>query len=124
MRVLLLAAVFGALAACGPAAGCEMSGPVGVYNGYGTGADFLLEGEAEARAYIRGFVNGILVSVFVKADESCVNGVQECLVNKTDFQLAAILRKYLNNDPKIWDQRLNGLTFTALLYPCLKPKEP
>jgi hypothetical protein len=110
---VLILAVTSLFATPSLARSCTLSGPVSLYNGFGNGEGWLKENEAEARGYVRGFVNGMFISLFYKADESCVARSYQCLVGKTDSQLAAILRKYLNDNPDKWDSPLPGLTYTA-----------
>jgi len=102
-----------------PASACKIGGPVRIQNGFGTGEEWLAAKESAARAYVRGYINGLFMSAVIGAQESCLDRIAGCIEGKTDRQMAAILRKYLNDHPEEWHLPLAMTTYQALTASCL-----
>jgi hypothetical protein len=108
----------------GPALACKIGGRVTIQNGFGTGEEWLAAKEPAARAYVRGYINGLFMSVVIGADETCLDKIADCIEGKTDRQMAAILRKYLNDHPEEWHLPLAMTTYQALTASCLAGGPP
>jgi hypothetical protein len=115
-----LAASFVLLAISGdPAPACTLGGQVGIHDGFGIAEQWLDAKEPAARAYVRGYINGLFMSAVIGAKESCLDRIADCTQGKTDRQLAALLRKYLTEHPEEWHLPLAATTYRALTASCL-----
>ena len=71
----------------------------------------------ERNAYTRGFVNGLLASVFLRVDDK--TKLQVCIAGMSgDHQLTAIIQKYINDHPKDWQLPLAEVGFRAIADAC------
>lgn len=119
MRLLRhILAVGWSLLACSASAqsvapGCPTQ-PVYVGGGFNRGEDLFHMSEGELRSTVSGFVNGLMVSTVVGADEGCMRFHENCFSGKTDSQLAAVVRQFLAENPGRWDQPAAILTVAAL----------
>lgn len=87
--------------------------------GFITGQECLgLVETGNLKDYMVGFVNGLSVSTFVGAPFSCLKPFQECLVGRSDTQLAAVLEKWLRENPSHWHEPCNVLTWLAISDMC------
>ena len=106
---------------CGNAAaqdGCP-EGPQFVFNGFMTGQDCLDLAEGQyLDAYMAGFVNGLYISPFVGASSSCIEPIRTCLAGTTGRQLAAVMERWLRENPSRWHQPCHGLTWMAIRDMC------
>lgn len=93
---------------------------VEVTNGFLKGRDYLDMDTAEKRAYAMGAINGMLVAPLFLAPQERVKWLETCTANMTDDQIAAILTKYLRDNPGEWHRNLNVLTFNAMSGACPK----
>ena len=96
---------------CDPSLACSIGGQVRIHDGFSTGEQWLGSKEPAARAYVRGYINGLFISVVIGAQESCVDRIADCTDGKTDHQLAAMLRKYLSDHPEEWHLPLATTTY-------------
>lgn len=88
--------------------------------GFFTGKDYLDMSDTEQRAYITGEINGMLVAPFFGAPEENLNWLKTCSAKMSDEQLAAILTKFLRDQPDQMQTNLNVVTFNALRAACQK----
>jgi hypothetical protein len=90
--------------------------PVGtlVKPGFGTGSDYLEMTKAEKWAYAMGAVNGMHNAPIFGAPENRTKWFDNFLAGMTDDQVAAIITKFLNDNPERWHEPLNILTYDAL----------
>lgn len=88
--------------------------PVYVHNGIGTGQDYLKMTESEKRAYAMGAINGMLVSPLLGAPKDKMLWLESYVENMTDEQIAAILTKYLQDNPGRWHDGLNVIMYSAM----------
>lgn len=109
------------LMVCGNAAaqdGCP-EGPQLFAGGFMTGQECLdLAEGGYLGAYMMGFVNGLYVSTFVGASYSCIEPINQCLLRTTDTQLAAVMEKWLRENPSRWHEQCNALTWVAIYDMC------
>lgn len=106
--------------ACDPARACALDAQAKLYDGFDTGEQWLKVKEPAARAYVRGYLNGLFMSAIVGAQESCLDRISICIEGKTDQQLAALLRKYLDDHPAERQLPLTTTTYNALTASCLR----
>jgi hypothetical protein len=85
-----------------------------IQNGFGTGQDYLKMTKSQQRAYAMGVVNGILLSPLFGAPKGEMKWFESYIVGMSDEQVAAILLKYLENNPGRWHDRLNILAYSAI----------
>ena len=101
-------------------------------NGFGTGLDFverrseMYMGPRERMVYARGLINGLSASGLLGASNSRIEALQTCMTGMTDVQVAAILEKYITDNPKEWHRSLSSIGFSAIgkacdLFPVTKP---
>lgn len=96
---------------------------VNISRGYFTGRDYFEMSDTEKRAYATGAVNGMLVAPFFGAPEERLRWFKTCTAKLSDEQLAAILARYISNDPNQLSMSLNVVTFNALKDACDKMKQ-
>ena len=106
---------------CGNAAaqdGCPEV-PVTYFFGFMTGQECLALAETGyLNGYMAGFMNGLSVSTVVGASYSCIEPINQCLGGTTDTQLAAVMEKWLRENPARWHERCNVLTWVAISEMC------
>jgi hypothetical protein len=96
--------------------------PYTAFDGYDTAQGLQRLSDHNLASYVRGFVNGILISTATGAPETCVDQLKKrCLTGRNDQQLAAILRKYLVEHPEEWHWSANIVSWKALFVPCRGP---
>jgi hypothetical protein len=90
--------------------------------GFFTGKDYLEMSDNERRAYATGAINGMLVAPFFGAPEENVNWLKTCTAKMSDEDVAAILSRYIGEQPNQLNYNLNVLTFNAMKSACPKSK--
>ncbi|HEU4933941.1 MAG TPA: hypothetical protein VFT48_17775 [Pyrinomonadaceae bacterium] len=88
--------------------------------GFFSGKDYLDMSDTEKRAYVTGQINGMLVAPFFGAPEENLNWLKSCSSKMSDEDLAAILSRYLRDQPGQMQTNLNVVTFNALREACRK----
>lgn len=88
--------------------------------GFFTGKDYLEMTATEQRAYITGQINGMLVAPFFGAPDEGLAWLKTCSAKMSDEQLAAIVNRYIHDQPDQMQSNLNVVTFTALRDTCRK----
>ena len=69
--------------------------------------------------YMMGFANGLFVSSLAGAPLSCVGSFKRrCFAGRTNSQLAAVLEKWLRENPSRWHEPCNFLTWVAISDMC------
>ena len=95
--------------------------PVRVSNGIMTGEQFLRSyNAAEQAAYAAGFTNGLLATPFVSTDRGAVDELQQCIIGRTNTQMAEVIRRYINDRPERWNEPLLALGWGAIVASCSK----
>jgi len=85
-----------------------------IAGGFGKGQDYLKMSEKEKRAYAIGAMNGMIVAPFFDAPEKSTKWLSDYLKGVSDEQVAAIITKYLKDNPELWHLGLNALTYKAI----------
>lgn len=93
--------------------GCPTE-PVYIPNGFGTGEVLYNLSERDLRAEVRGFVNGLFASAAIGANAKCMEFYDACLRSKTDTQLTAVVRRFLEENPARWNQPAGILMYSAI----------
>jgi hypothetical protein len=92
--------------------------PVLIQNGFGTGEEYLKMSPLEQRAYAMGIVNGMLLAPLFGAPKDRMFRFESCVTGMTDSQVAAILTKYLRDNPGRWHETPHAPMYTALMKAC------
>jgi len=85
-----------------------------IHNGFGTGQGYVEMSDAQKKAYAAGMVNGMLMAPLFGASKDEMKWLEAYLENMTDQQVAAIITKYLNDNPGRWHEGLHVLSFVAI----------
>jgi len=88
--------------------------------GFFNGKDYLDMSDTEKRAYVTGEINGMLVAPFFGAPEENVAWLKTCSAKMSDEDLAAILTRFIRDQPGQMQTNLNVVTFNALREACKK----
>jgi len=88
--------------------------PILVHNGFGTGQDYIKMSESQKRAYAMGSINGMIIAPLLGAPKDKMGWLESYVENMTDEQVAAILSKYLQDNPGRWHDGLNVLMYSAV----------
>ena len=88
--------------------------------GFFSGKDYLDMSDTEKRAYVTGEINGMLVAPFFGAPEENLNWLKTCSSKMSDEDLAAILSRFIRDQPGQMQTNLNVVTFNALREACKK----
>ena len=85
-----------------------------IHNGFGTGQDYIKMNQSQKRVYAMGSINGILLAPFFGASKEKMQWFESYVENMTDEQVAAILSKYLEDNPGRWHDGLHILMYSAI----------
>lgn len=88
--------------------------------GFFSGKDYLDMSDTEKRAYVTGEINGMLVAPFFGAPEENLAWLKTCSAKMSDEDLAAILTRFIRDQPGQMQTNLNVVTFNALREACKK----
>ena len=88
--------------------------------GFFSGKDYLDMSDTEKRAYVTGEINGMLVAPFFGAPEENLAWLKTCSGKMSDEDLAAILSRFIRDQPGQMQTNLNVVTFNALREACKK----
>ena len=122
-RALLLGtAMF--LSSCQVSAHAEACGPIGhaiVSQGYMNGTDLSRWDNAAIEAYSMGFLDSLLAGTLFGMPDTCRVSIKRCVEGRNSVQIAAMVRKYLNDNPGRWHEAGSVALYNALLRECLYP---
>lgn len=104
--------------------GLALSQVVEIHNGFGTGEEYLEMSLKEQRTYAMGLVNGMLLAPMFGAPKTRMLRLEQCITGMTDTQVAAILSKYLRDNPSRWHETPHTSMYAALIDSCPKPIAP
>ena len=91
---------------------------VWVPNAFMTGQRYLALPADNQAAYVMGLVDGVYIGPLFGASEASVIAVQNCLQARTNFQIAAILSKYIQDHPERWHEGAHLLFNSRMLELC------
>ena len=89
-----------------------------VHNGFATGQKYLEMNVAQKKAYAMGAMDGMLLAPLMGAPKKDMAWLETCAENMTDVQVAAILTKYLENNPGQWHESAHVSMFSAMMDAC------
>ena len=98
----------------------DIDGPVLIKTGFLSGYDYQGLSPQRRRAYAIGFLDGLLVAPFFSAPKTELSWVENCIIGMTDHQVAAILDKYLRDNPARWHETMNVIAWVAIKEGCKK----
>jgi len=85
-----------------------------LHNGFGNGQTYIEMSASEKRAYAMGAINGMIIAPIFGAPRDKMEWFEAYVENMTDEQVAAILTKYLQDNPGRWHYGLNILMYEAI----------
>lgn len=92
-----------------------------VKSGFYKGNDYRrLEGD-QKWTYLTGIVEGMLLAPVFGAPRSRVAWLEECIVGMTNEQIAAIVEKFLTENPGRWQEPMHFLAHQAMFDACKRP---
>lgn len=95
---------------------------VTISQGFLSGEEYLNLDTTGKRSYAMGVLSGMLTAPLFGAPEEKVSWLSSCAVNMSDEQVAAILTKYLRDNPGKWQYAMNVTSFNAMRASCPHPK--
>lgn len=98
--------------------GASAQEPVEIHNGFLTGEEFLNMSDSEKRAFSMGTINGMLLAPFLGAPKERMSRIESCVEGMTGLQVAAILEKYLRDNPSRWHETPHSPMWAALVDAC------
>lgn len=122
MKHVLVAVV---LIACTPNYTNSQKEPVvTISEGFTKGQAYLDMNANQKRVYARGVMDGLLAAQLFGAPKEKVKWFDDCTNDMTDEQVAAILTKYLRDNPANWHLPMNVLTYNAIRGVCPLTAKP
>jgi hypothetical protein len=97
---------------------------VEIHNGFGTGQAYIKMDESEKRTYAMGAINGMLLAPLFGAPKDRTKWFESYIENMTDEQVAAILTKFLRDNPGRWHEGLHALMYSAIRDAYRKSRTP
>jgi hypothetical protein len=84
--------------------------------GFYTGNDYLKLGENSRRTYVTGIIDGFHLA-FGESPKS-LKWITNCTKGKDNFQITAIVDKFLSENPQRWPEPMNVLVYDSLVNIC------
>ncbi len=75
-----------------------------IHNGFLKGEEFRQTPATQQRAYVMGYVDGLLVSPLLGAEKSKMKWVDALVEGMSADQITAILLSYLQRNPESWNE--------------------
>jgi hypothetical protein len=94
--------------------------PVTIHDGFLTGQQFRDLPESARKFYAAGVVDGAFLAPLFGAPKPRLQWLETCAVGMTDIQVAAIILKFLSDNPGRWHQPVHASAYAALLQACPK----
>lgn len=89
-----------------------------IHTGFITGQKFRDLSELQKRSYAAGMLDGMLLAPLFGAAKERTGWFEACVTGMSDEQLAAILSKYLSDNPTRWHESVHLLFYSALHSTC------
>ena len=123
MRTLLIAIVLGfsAVSTTANANSCATNEKTITADGFVTGNSLRYYDEASVALYIMGYIDALFSATIYGMRQVCIKEIHDCLSQKPASQLAAIVKKFLNDNPERWHEAGNSIVYNALLRRCFFP---
>jgi len=91
-----------------------------IHNGFINGNQYLKRNKEERTFYAMGIIDGIFLSPLFGASRDKLSWLERCVEDMENYQVEAIISKYLENHPGEWHQNLHTLTLGAMKDACQK----
>jgi len=91
-----------------------------ITNGYLKASEFLNLNDTQKEAFAIGFLDGIFVAPLLDApdDGKFYVSLRTCTAEMPGKQVAAIIEKYIRDNPEDWHLQLHTVAFNSLLKAC------
>jgi hypothetical protein len=83
-----------------------------------SGQQYLALPESRRSAYVMGLVDGIFIGPLFGASEARIKALQSCLQEHNSVQIAAILSKYIQDQPERWHDGAHALFYSRMVELC------
>lgn len=123
MSRLAITAVLFAVWATPAVAACDV-GTVSVGNGFRKGDALVHLSEGALMSYVEGSIDSAVGAMMYGGNLECASASKACVEGKTNGQLAAMVRKYLNDHPEQWHLQGSIIIYNAIFGPCFKGASP
>jgi hypothetical protein len=104
----------------GPCATVE--GRVTVSKGFYTGVELNALSDHDLGMYAAGYVDALQAATMIGVTEPCRRALQACAVGRVNSELAAMVRRYLRENPNRWEGQSNALLYNAIFSQCLRER--
>lgn len=114
-RAILTVLIFVVLA---PALMCQKAKVIS--NGYLKASEFLDLSDGQKVGFAMGFVDGMFMAPLFDApdDNKSYVAFRVCMADMSAPQVAAIIEKYVKNNPEQWHLQLHTVAFNSILNAC------
>jgi hypothetical protein len=85
-----------------------------INEGFTNGEEYLDLPEHAQIGYAMGIIDGYLGAPLFNGDDAFISDIPACMSGKTNKQIAAIVRVYLQENPRVWDVQMNILMLKIL----------
>ncbi|OFE11365.1 hypothetical protein PHACT_12470 [Pseudohongiella acticola] len=93
---------------------------VTVQSGFIDANTYIAYSEEQKAIYVIGLIEGALLAPLFGAAEVEVQALLECIKPMNNIQVAAIITKYVEENPEKWHQGAHVLGYAALMKACLR----
>jgi hypothetical protein len=123
MRRLLIAIVLdlSVVSTAANANSCATSEKTITAKGFLTGNLLRMLDDQTLGVYSVGYLDALFGGNIFGMRETCLDELQNCIGSKPISQLAAIVKKYLNDNPERWRESGHSIVYNALLRRCFFP---
>lgn len=70
--------------------------------------------------YAAGYVDALQASTMIGVAERCRKALQACVTGQGRADFVTKIRKYLRENPNLWDEWSNNILFNVLFCDCLR----
>jgi hypothetical protein len=95
---------------------------VTVSKGFYTGVELNTLDDHDLGMYAAGYVDALQAATMIGVTEPCRRALQACVVGRSNSELAAMVRKYLRENPNRWEGQSNALLYNAIFSQCLRER--
>jgi hypothetical protein len=88
-----------------------------IKTGFISGNKFMKMGLSKNN-YLMGVIDGIFLSPFFEAEKSKLRWIETCVTGMSDYQITAIVDKYMNDNPIEWHESMNIIVYRAFSKSC------
>ena len=98
--------------------GCP-NGQFAIRTGFLKGEELVALPDVRLVDHVMGFVNGVAMATVLGANVSCAEQMYACVRGRSNVQLMAQTRKFLQDNPDRLHEPANGLLWGAIYSPCV-----